>query len=55
LWHHPLEFILNEINGAGFSIENTYEIMIEKEDLKSEFWGTEYGYPAFIQFRARKL
>ncbi len=54
LWHHPLEFTVNALVEAGFCIEEVKEIVIEKEDLISEFWGTDYGYPAFIQLRVSK-
>lgn len=54
LWHHPLEFIANAIVGVGFLIQEVKEISIEKEDLISEFWGTDYGYPAFVQIRIIK-
>ena len=54
LWHHPIAFILNTIIDAGFAIEKIQEIMIEKEDLRSGYWGTEYGYPGFLQVKARK-
>ena len=54
LWHHPLDFTLNTIIDSGFQIKEIHEIMIEKEDLVSEYWGKEYGYPAFIQIKAQK-
>jgi len=54
LWHHPLEFTANAIIESGFLLEEVHELLIEKEDLQSDFWGTEYGYPAFLQYKARK-
>ena len=54
LWHHSLEFTENAIVESGFSLEKLHEIVVEEEDLKSEFWGNDYGYPAFIQFKAKK-
>lgn len=50
LWHHPLEFIVNAIIQNNFQILEIKEIEIAQEDLQSEFWGEQYGYPGFIQF-----
>lgn len=55
LWHHPFEFTINEVIKTGFVIEEICEIMVEKDDLISEYWGKDYGYPAFIQIRAKKI
>lgn len=54
LWHHPLSFIFNEITASGFEMVEVREVMVEKEDLKVEHWGQEYGYPAFLQIKLRK-
>lgn len=55
LWHHPLNFIINSIVKSGFSIKEVCEIMVEKEHVeRSKYWGSEYGYPGFIQFKLLK-
>lgn len=55
LWHHPLEFIINSVIECGFVIEKIKEIPIEKQDLQSPHWGEEYGYPGFLQIKAKKV
>lgn len=54
LWHHSLEFIINNILKNNFNIIEMNEVMIKKEDLISDYWGKDYGYPAFIQIKAIK-
>jgi ubiquinone/menaquinone biosynthesis C-methylase UbiE len=54
VWHHTIETYKKLIEEAGLEIEEIQEQNIEKEDLISQEWGDDYGYPAFLHIKATK-
>lgn len=54
VWHHSLADYLLTIEESPFKIVDIQEPVVEKEHLLHPTWGTEYGYPAYLQFRMVK-
>jgi ubiquinone/menaquinone biosynthesis C-methylase UbiE len=51
---HPLSRYFNSILWNGFDIMDVQEKVIQKNDLLVPSWGTDYGYPAYLQILATK-
>jgi SAM-dependent methyltransferase len=54
VWHHPVETYVNILTRGGFVVDSLREHSIEKKHLLVPSWGREYGYPAFLQIKAKK-
>jgi len=54
VWHHTIDTYKRLIAESGLKIVEIQEQEIQKEDLISEEWGEDYGYPAFLHIKAVK-
>ena len=54
VWHHTILTYMKLIEDAGLKIVEMQEQLIQKEDLISDEWGDDFGYPAFLHIKAIK-
>jgi len=52
IWHHPISFLLNELNQNGFNIDEVFESIFRKEHRLNSCWGDSYGYPSHLVIKA---
>lgn len=54
VWNHPMGVYKKLIAESGLELTEAKVEKVEKENLISPQWGTEYGYPAFLHLKAIK-
>ena len=54
VWHHTIPTYVQLIKSAGLTIVEIQEQIIQQDDLISEEWGNDFGYPAFLHIKAVK-
>lgn len=54
LWHHTVTTMMKAVLSSGLIVEVVRELFIKKEHLVCPFWGKDYDYPGFLQFRLVK-